>query len=74
MSDPHSFEFAQPPMSRARFRVYLGTAALIGGLLAAAVGMALGRDGETLMLGGMVAAFLGAGRVLWGLLGVSYDD
>ena len=73
MNDPQ-YEFAQPRTSLARFRVYIGTAALVGGLLAATVGMAFGRDGETLMLVGMVAAFLGAVRLLWGLIGVSYDD
>lgn len=74
MNDPHRYEFAQPRMSVARFRVYLGALALIGGLLATMIGMALGSDGETVMLAGVVAAFLGAVRLLRGLLGVAYDD
>lgn len=74
MNDPHRYEFAQPRMSVVRFRVYLGALALIGGLLATMIGMALGSDGETVMLAGVVAAFLGAVRLLRGLLGVAYDD
>lgn len=73
MNDPQ-YEFASPRTSRARLRVYAGAAFLIGGLLAAATGMALGSDGETLMFVGVSAAFAGAARLLWGLLGVSYED
>ena len=74
MNDSHQHDFAQPRTSLARFRVYAGLAFLAGGLLAAAIGMTLGNDGETLMLGGICAAFLGAARLLWGLIGVSYED
>lgn len=74
MNDPHLYEFAQPRTSRARLRVYLGGAALIGGLLTTAVGMALGADGETVMFVGVSLAFAGAARLLWGLVGVSYED
>ena len=74
MNDLHRYEFAQPRMSLARRRVYVGAIALIGGLLATTIGMALGSDGETVMLVGVVAALLGAVRLLRGLLGVSYDD
>lgn len=74
MNDPHRYEFAQPRTPRARLRVYLGSAALIGGLLAAAVGMTLGTDGETVMFVGASLAFGGAARLLWGLVGVAYED
>lgn len=74
MNDPQQYEFARPPMSMARFRIYLGASALIGGLLTTAVGMALGNDGETVMFVGASLAFGGAARLLWGLVRVSYDD
>ena len=74
MNDPHRYEFAQPRTSLGRFRVYAGLTFLIGGLLAAGVGMSLGADGETLMFVGICAAFLGAARLLRGLIGVSYED
>lgn len=66
--DPDRVESPSSAHPRSRARDHAGTVVLSGGLFAATIGMLRERDGETLMLGGLVVGLLGAVLVFWRLV------